>query len=269
MNMWLTNSPRHVVIFCAFFILRVLGIYHVDGYIIDDSCNLVGGLKSKAVILEGAILSMRYGIQSKVLVDAQQGTASRHGYTALFKTDDSKEQVISVYRKILAGGAFYHKCQVAPYMNVTFSCPNVHQYDPSNACAKSPSIRAALRSDRAWNLRICPSWFERPKKATAKFCPSLKNNIMTETHLADTQVGILTHELSHVYGAVPSPTKPCTDLMDQDNVVVANETYGMQQCAELPADQQLHNAQNLALYASGRLIWFSRTFAPLIEFASC
>ena len=39
---------------------------------------------------------------------------------------------------------------------------------------------------------------------------------------------------------------------DGDQTWVPEEEYGLQKCAELPAERQVLNAENYAIYASGR-----------------
>ena len=67
------------------------------------------------------------------------------------------------------------------------------------------------------------------------------------------QVGVLVHELAHLYGAFFWEEMSCTDRMDPDSMFYAEEEYRLQQCAELPADKQLLSAQNYAFYAACRV----------------
>ena len=267
--MWFIKLPLCLLTF-SFWVSKVFGIFRVGGYILDDSCSFVGGLNSQATILEGAILTMRFSIRSKVLIDVKKGTASEHGYTAFFKTDDNKEKVTSVYRKLLAGGGFQDRCEITPSENITFSCPEVSAYDPNAfSCARTPHMKAFVRSDRSWNVQICPSWFSLPKIATAALCPAVVENKMTETQLGITQVGVLIHEISHLYGADAFLTESCTDLMNLSSFSDANETYNAQACAELPADQQVLNANNYALYAGGGFMQSLTMLVSLMNGLSC
>ena len=81
---------------------------------------------------------------------------------------------------------------------------------------------------------------------------------MAKSGLAATQLGLLVHELAHVYGAMPWEDVECGVLMEEGSVLENTELYEAQECAELGAEVQVKHAQNYALFASGEfsLSWF-------------
>ena len=251
------SIPGKRLIILSTVLAKVLGIFQEGNYVIDDSCSFVDGQNSKGWILANAISMMRYNIQHKILVDVQQGMASSHGYTAFFKTNDNKDTVTAMYTKILEGAGFMHRCAIAPYENITFTCPEVTEYNPNgpDGCGLKTHISAVYRSELPYLVELCPVFFYLPKTADPRRCPSVRKNKMTETALSFTQVGTLVHEWAHIYGADPAPDLPCTVTTDENAVVNASDVldvYRAQACAELPANRQILNAQNYALYYSGK-----------------
>ena len=254
--MRLTFSRTNALVISALF-ATTLGLSLNGNYYIDDSCSIVGGQSSNALVLADAISTMQYNIEHKVLVDLQQGVASQHGFTAFFKTNDNKDAVTSLYQKIALGDGFMDRCTIVPYENITFTCPEVTEYsaDGPDGCARNIRISAFYRTELPYLVNICPTFYRLPKTADPRRCPSVRKNKMTETGLSFTQVGTLVHELGHIYGADPAPDLPCSVTTDENAIVNASdvlEVYRAQACAELPANRQILNAQNFALYYSGR-----------------
>ena len=77
---------------------------------------------------------------------------------------------------------------------------------------------------------------------------------MARCGLAATQLGLLVHELAHVYGAMPFEDVECGVLMEEGSVLENTEVYEAQECAELGAEVQVKHAQNYAFFASGEFL---------------
>ena len=237
------------------FLTTVNGLLQIAGYAIDDSCSFSVGAGTARTVLVDAIVSMQKLLITKIVPDGRQGTASQHGYSAFFKANRNRHQVLSLYERMVRGDQITNRCLVSS-SQIIFQCvsqvPSVAA-DDRNArlCAQYWSGTTAFyTSDRPNIIVICPHFLRMRMLPQSKDCPFIRRNKMAGSlRLAENQVGVLIHKLAHLYGANPVQNMPCTDMMDPDIIIFPDEVYGMQQSAELPAEQQLTNAQNFALYA--------------------
>ena len=241
--------------------------FHIGGYTVGDSCRLLNSPYSQAENLMTAINDVLFTIANEILPDVALGTQSRHGFTAFFKLDAHKEQVAAMFKRIYDGAPVLHRCTVAP-SGLTIECVGPPEEDDSTQariCAEWDTP-AFFVSDEPSTLFVCPvtaNGFKRFPGSTD--CPRVRNNVMSPrkpSTLGLSLFGILLHEFMHFYDTSDAFAEtPCNEIMVEApvnvsessiNYDIAPEVYGIQQCATLPADQQLLNAANYGLYASGK-----------------
>ncbi|KAI4162074.1 MAG: hypothetical protein LQ342_004244 [Letrouitia transgressa] len=195
-------------------------------------------------------------IRDKVIPDIE-ANPSQHGYTAFFKTEAHKPIVKDLLTRVVNGDTFLDRCLVAPTA-ITMDCVSPFVWDNPDEYTKfyqsgPNNFVAFFIFDHPNIMRLCPRFFALPEKAQLEDCPSVRRNKMTNApNLAFHRLGVLTHELAHKYGASGDDEDlafPCKDITEpDDDMLVANGTFAIQDCAQLSADKQLKNAQNYAFY---------------------
>ena len=181
--------------------------------------------------------------------DANLGTASPHGFAAFFKTNTSQNAVRDVFQKIAQGSdiAIYPKDPNSqPEMRQpTFVCVGRGHSDVRNVydqvCARDIPAAVIVNSNVIY---VCPSFWDEHIFPTIDACPPLFDNKLPLTYpnMAETQYGIVVHELAHLYG---------TETQGH-----GREEYDVQGAVELDAAASLGNPHNYALYACGGWCYF-------------
>lgn len=251
----------------ALFSHRVHSIIEVGGYHIADSCThyTVNG-QTMATSVYFAIQRLQDLIRTKVIhdIDAKPTT---NGYKAFFKTESNKPIVKDLLTRVANGDTFLDRCLVAP-TSITIDCvaPYVLEgqadryFDLCNH--GSGGMVAFFMSDFPNIMRMCPQYFALPPRAKLRDCPSVRRNKMAKApDLILHQIGVLIHELAHKYGASGEDEESafaCKEITEPDEeVMIAEETFAIQDCVQLEAQKQIKNAQNYAYYVSCELT-FSR-----------
>ena len=237
----------------------------VDGYVIDDSCPFsdANAIDPKGLVVARALGEIGAYIHVNILADVETGTSSERGFSAFFKTNANKDQVAKIFRSMTRGDVFTHRCLPGQTLRPTIHCVDADAVDSPDAkrCADKFLDRritvdtGAFILDETPNvLHLCPMFFELPPRPHSGTCPTVRHNHMTHTTLADNQLAYLVHEIAHFYGATPYEyqLESCDLLMNENVDVNATEVYDVQGCAELDQDKQVVNAQNYALYFSGK-----------------
>ena len=216
------------------------------GYLIH-LCNS-GQPNSEASRLQELLPRMKYGLR-KVIADVQLGTASKHGYSAFFKDDSSKVEVLRVYRQIAAGANFVlaNKIRRPTFICANPETPLLYQY-----CLGRPDT--ALMSWMQTELMpICPHFWSIQQRAFRPDCPLVVRNVLTpnDMRLLGNQEALLVGNLVHLYHRVgPEFITAIADVSD------------------LNASESLLNPPNYALYYAGGYLTFPvlRSTNPADEF---
>ena len=206
-----------------------------SGSYLIHRCNS-GQPNSEASRLQELLPRVWLGLH-KVIADVQLGTASNHGYSAFFKNDSSKAEVLRVYSHMAAGASVALGPLGVRIRSPTFVCASkdpepdlVYQY-----CLSRPGT--ALMSWAASELMpICPFFWEIKRKALLPDCPLVIANILApnDMRLLDNQEALLVGNLVHLYHRVrPDLIATITDA------------------SNLNASESLLNPPNYALYYAG------------------
>jgi len=202
-----------------------------------------------------------------VLADLALGTASTHGYTAFFKTNNNLDAVRQVYQSMVDGP------NILTSWNGNLSDPSARWSAPTIICANPNEPDTALQyascisSEQAIMrvggvarntgiISLCPIFFRLPRIARRSACPAVENNVFATNglNLARTQYAILVHELAHIYNP---------------GTLVAEEKYKIQETVELDAEGSFENAQNWADYAAGEFAELDTRLWGLTYWNSC
>ena len=174
-----------------------------------------------------------------IVVDANQGTDSQYGYQAFFKTNDNIPFVTDTFGKMSDSASVNVGGQE---QQVVFVCANPG--DPvvatvyNNMMATQP--RAAAYSAFGNNaIYLFPFFWALSRKPYPFRCPHVRNGICSPNsdYLGRTQYATIVHELADKY----------LHLNDMN----AMDVYNIQDCIDLPANEQIDNAENYAMYVSG------------------
>ena len=175
--------------------------------------------------------------------DAQKGIKSTHGFWALFKSDDNRQFVTDVFESIANGAPTYPSAANGEY-RPTLLCASEHSPDiPETVhqnCAWGPTANY-VSTDHSNVIIVCPEWWEQRREAPLQ-CPHvLRNGKMMPPgmNLADHKIGILIHELAHVYVGLRAPED-------------FPERYRLEECVNLSKEESIENASSYAFYASCR-----------------
>lgn len=188
---------------------------------------------SEASELQSLLPQVYNGLQD-VMADLQLGTASLHGYSAFFKNNSSRVEVLKVYHKMAMGASVALGRFIR---HPTFICANntpetdlIYQY-----CLKYPT--SPLMSWRHTELMpLCPMFWSIKKQASISDCPLVVANTLTpnDDRLLFNQEALLVGNLAQLYHNVPEIL--VTDITD---------------VSELSASASLLNPPNYALYYAG------------------
>ena len=207
-------------------------------------CN-ANSTGSHAAYLQLLIPYMQSHLQA-VLTDLDRGTASP-AYRTFFKTNKYLDSVRQVFTDMVNGSA-------VPYS--TGGPQNITRWSPPVlvcADADQPFLHHLLDdcdvpppaviyvSHPAKFFAVCPIFWKLPRIARRAACPRvLDGRLLAEPWKPrTTQFAVLVHELAHVYNRFDS----------------REEVYDWSDVVGLSAERSLENAQNFALYASGKSTW--------------
>lgn len=196
-------------------------------------CNS-GQPGSEASQLQSLLPQVYDGLQ-KVILDLQ-ATASEHGYSAFFKNDSNKAEVLQVYQKMAAGANVYvgrlnHVSERRP----TFACANnvpetdlAYQY-----CKPRTPLMSWVHTELIF---LCPLFWMMPQTTLPSDCPLVVANTLTpnDDRLLQNQEALLVGSLVHLYH-------------DFDSSIIVT----IADASELSASQSLINPPNYALYYAG------------------
>ena len=187
---------------------------------------------SYASKLQNLLPQVFNGLQN-VITDLQLGTASTHGYSAFFKNDSSKAEVLQVYQRMAAGA---NVALGNVIRRPTLLCTtNFGETDPLyQYCVGGDS--ALLNWPNTELMPVCPSFWSIPTKANFSDCPLVSvNKLAASNHqLFENQEALLVGNLVHFYHAVSS-----------------NYTTNIADVSELSASDSLLNPTIYALYYAG------------------
>lgn len=190
----------------------------------------------------------------QVLIDIYLGIHSRYGYEALFKTENNRKLVKSIYQKILYRDSVTVNAERAQALGnqtaqPTFVCINPENSQTNHTLAHCNTGRIALTTRTGWEtIFICPFFWYLPLGLHQDQCPKVVNNkfignnrlspntAISGTALANSMYASLIHELVHAYF----------------RATTQKETYYLQDCVRLDAKASIENAHNYAYYASGK-----------------
>ena len=191
---------------------------------------------SYASKLQSLLPQVFNGLQ-KVIADLQLGAASIHGYSAFFKNDSSKAEVMQVYKRMAAGanvalGDVIRRPTLMCASN-TRQTDLLYQY-----CIEGDS--ALLNWPNTELMPICPIFWQTPTKANSSDCPLVSVNrlALSDHQLFENQEALLVGNLVHFYHSVS-----------------ANYTTNVADVGELSASDSLLNPTIYAFYyACGCLV---------------
>lgn len=203
-------------------------------------CNS-GQANSEASILQNLLPQVYDGLQN-VIADLQLGTASTHGYSAFFKNDSSKEEVLLVYQNMAAGAsvAFGQGRNIDPInlRRPTFMCVNdVPETDLLYQLCKRATNTPFMYWMETELMPVCPFfWTIHRKKARQSECPLVVANTLTpnDDRLLSNQEALLVGTLAHLYH----------DYGD-------GKVVRIKDASELSASESLRNPPNYGLYYAG------------------
>ena len=173
------------------------------------------------------------------LGDVEHGIASKHGFFVIFKSNRNQAFVRKIFQDIADGAA--------PYTVLT---DDGAVRRPALLCAgtESPGIPADVHkfcihhtnfvsTDHGHINFICPGWYDLPMPP--RVCPRvgrLGRLLHNGNWMAQHKIGILIHELAHVYVGLYHPDELA-------------EAYDLQSCLDLSEEDSVKNAQSYAIYA--------------------
>ena len=209
-------------------------------------CN-AGQPGSEASKMQNLLPQVYNGLQ-KVIADLQLGTASTHGYSAFFKNDSSKAEVMLVYQKMAAGTSVRLRpgrdSDPISLRRPTFVCANdlpethlLYQY-----CMRAPNtpLMSWMQTEL---IPLCPLFWTIKRQARLSDCPLVVANTLTpnDDRLLHNQAALLVGSLVHLYH----------NYYNSDSMLVA-----VTDASELSASESLLNAPSYALYYAGKRLTF-------------
>ena len=198
---------------------------------------------SQASYLQALLPQIYDGLQN-VIADLQRGTASTHGYSAFFKDDSSKAEVLQVYQKMAAGSNFIPKQShyARRLRHPTFICANnIPETDLLYNLCQLHDETPLLYWRGTELMPLCPLFWIFKKHPAPSDCPLVIANTLTPNNdqLLRNQAAFIVSNLVHLYQNVSGP-----DLV-----------LGIADASALNASSSLKNPSNYAFYyAGGRLI---------------
>ena len=192
-----------------------------------------------------------------ILHEANLGLQSAYGFQSFFSVSENQVAVTSIFTQIKDTALI-----TLPSGNshsIVFFC--INQGDPTTVGAYNMWLEDTRRTAAAlrgtYEIWLLPSfWHHKPGPPALFDCPTVHGNkVLAGTdELRGSMWLILVHELVEKYLHELFSDSP-SDYPDYP------EVYTMQECIDLPADKQVWNAQNYALFAAGIFtfqigIWF-------------
>ncbi len=218
-----------------------------------------GKPNSNAIHLQELLPQINANLQA-VIADAHLGTASKRGYGAFFKTNDSIHEVIRVYEQMAAGTDVIIRSIPGRQLpgplaaRPTFVCINdipgtgaIHQQ-----CVNEHSTTRLVVWEDSELIALCPLFWDQKKVPLRNDCPRLKGNTLTPNNmqLSSNQEAMIVYGLTHLYVNVTKWPNMALNIQD---AVDLNET------------DSLANPTNYALYYAGQC---SLLFRPSWCFSS-
>ncbi|KAL8720151.1 MAG: hypothetical protein Q9225_002939 [Loekoesia sp. 1 TL-2023] len=191
-----------------------------------------------------------------VLVDVELGTASKHGFRSIFKSNKNKSFVRSVFHAIAEGGNITRKTGKPSdtFLNPTIICLNpnseiitnnmFYDYFCVNDAAATRWTAASTEPDTNFVV-LCPPFWHLRLGLTDDACPSVVGTRRrrrlepNDDALMESKYAVLLHELVHLY----NPFEPSAE-------VDIDEKYLIQDLVDLDAAEALANAQSYTAYAA-------------------
>jgi len=241
------------ILFTWIFVARNLQISAADpgdmvssGNYLIHLCNS-GDPNSNASYLQNLLPQIKVNLQA-VIADAQLGTASKRGYGAFFKTNDTIQEVIRVYKEMAAGtDVMIQSIPGRPLPGLLAARPTLVCINDIpktryiyQQCIHHHSNIPLVVWERSELIALCPLFWDQKKVPVARTdCPRLKGNTLSPNtmQLSENQEAMIVYELTYLYGNV---TK-------WPNVVM-----NIQDAVDLNAAASLANPSNYALYYAGQ-----------------
>ncbi|KAL8689920.1 MAG: hypothetical protein Q9218_004514 [Villophora microphyllina] len=178
-----------------------------------------------------------------IIVEANTGTSSEHGFKSLFTSNDAVPTVTANFGKLSES---VNVSVAGKPTQVTFVC--LEPGDPVTASAYNFATTtqprgAAYNEFGSETIYLTPFFFTLRRNSEPYRCPIFRRNhvaINGDDVLSTTQYAIIIHELMDKYLHF--------------NYLDHAETYDLRDCIKLPLDRQLENAENYSHFASGRSI---------------
>ena len=225
------------------------------------NCN-TGKPQAEAEFLQQLLPLVRKQIL-RLLLDANRGTRSQHGFRAFFKSNKAIKIVRRVFEGIADGKPIPLTAERAQLIGSNTATPRLICVreaggDPSlsylmEGCRRQEGAAIYVMDGREV-IHICPLFWHLPAGHTKEKCPTVVDNKLTpdDPTLVATMYGALVHELVHLYNPATRSTA----------VEGAEEVYDVQKAVDLDAKASLKNANNYALYAAGK----QAAFVPHVKY---
>lgn len=202
-------------------------------------CNS-GQPGSEASKLQSLLPQVYDGLQ-RVIADLQPGAVSEHGYSAFFKNDSNKAEILQVYQEMAAGANVHVGLNHNSLRRPTFACANnvpetdlAYQY-----CKPETPLMSWVHTELIF---LCPVfWLIKPQATLSSDCPLVVANTLTpnDDRLLRNQEALLVGSLVHLY-----------------HEFISNMVVTITDASELSASRSLTNAPNYALYYAGERLMF-------------
>ncbi|KAG8532959.1 uncharacterized protein KY384_001740 [Bacidia gigantensis] len=176
-----------------------------------------------------------------VIAEASKGTTSEYGFSPLFKTNDNSPAVQTLFQRIANSNTLSVGVITYP---ITFVCVNLNDEYTINKLKywqAHPDVPAA--GDSSTNdIFLFPLFWELERNPSR--CPKLSGGKATpnDGRLVDALYGVVVHELADKYLHFMESRQQASE---------SPEFYKIQECVDLPAEKQVANAQNFAMFACG------------------
>ena len=204
--------------------------------------DIVSCDKHEGRIITGVLDKVRQ-YANHTFEDAQRGMRSQYGFVHLFKTEKYQSEVMKLFQKIMDGASPYPPSSNGPteYRPTILCVSKDNPEIPENLYTACMETTNFVSTDNGNVVVVCPGWWTRSDRPPAR-CPIVtrSNHVYPSwDYLANHKVGILIHELVHVYIGLFHPAE-------------FTEAYGLQECIDLSPEDSIKNAQSYAMYATGK-----------------
>ena len=200
-----------------------------------------------------SFLPLVHNVIRSVLLDLRHGTASRHGFSAFFKTASNAAVVKDVFLHMLNGTPIPDIENLGAVYRPTFRCVNNVTSDQwlLDACTNLEAVAFVYR-DKEFVI-LCP--FFRTlitdyslRWPPTRYYPTIINNevIPNSKLLGINQFASIIHELAHMYIDAPMWESRTGPMINPPS-----EVLKLGDCVALNATASTKNAQSYALYAAG------------------